>query len=316
MRHHLAVVACVALTGSLAHAQPERDDDWIFEVDPSDDDDRDRDRDRGRGRDDDDRDLEDDDDIAFLDDDRDDRDDRDEDLHDDQDAVEPRRHARVNAWHVAVGPYLWASSVDANISLGPASVSTGVDFFEIQRHAQYGAEILVEARYRRFSFYGDVMYGVVSVDGSKEVGPLMVTLDGTASSLLIDGTAGYLVAGGEHALLSLEARAGVRYQRTAVAGSVNIAGADVAEPSYVDAAADALVGAHAVVRPFDRFFLSGTVDVGLVGDSTTTWSASADASVRITQRVLLSLGWRTLTTERPNVAIVMHGPRAALQLTF
>ena len=160
------------------------------------------------------------------------------------------------------------------------------------------------------------MYGVVSVDGTREVGPLMVTLDGTASSLLVDGTAGYLVVGGEHAVLSLEARGGVRYQRTAVAGSVNIAGADVAEPRYVDAAADVLAGAHVVVRPFNRIFFSGTADIGVFGDSTTTWSASADASVRITERVLLSLGWRTLTTERPNVAIVMHGPRAALQLTF
>jgi len=229
---------------------------------------------------------------------------------------EAARTARTKNWHVAIGPYLWASSVDANVSLGPSSVSSGVDFFEIQRHARYGVEMLADARYGRFSLHGDLMYGVVALDGAKEVGPLMVTLNGTASSLLVDGTAGYLLAGGEQSVLSLEARAGVRYQRTAIAGSVDVAGAVVAAPKYGDAAADALAGAHVVVRPLRRVHLSGTFDLGVLGASTSTWSASADAGVRVSKYVLLSLGWRTLTTERTNVSIVMHGPRAAVQLMF
>jgi len=303
MRHHLAVVACLALTGSFAHAESgrragHRDRDRDRDTEDRDTEDRDRDRDR----------------IAFdvepLDDD---------DLEDVDSPTRlsaTARRARDKVWQVAVGPYLWASSVDANLSLGPASVSTGVDYLDLQRHARYGAEVLAEVRYRRFAIYSDVMYGVVAVDGSKDVGPLMVTVAGTASSLLVDGTAGYLVLGGDHSVLSVEARAGLRYQRTAVAGSVSLAGADVAQPRYVDAAADALVGAHVVLRPFDRLLFSGTADVGVYGASQRTWSASADASVRLTAHVLLSLGWRTLTTERPNVSIVMHGPRAALQLTF
>ncbi|MBL0219930.1 MAG: hypothetical protein IPQ07_39450 [Myxococcales bacterium] len=224
--------------------------------------------------------------------------------------------ARAKDWHVAIGPYLWASSVDANISLGPASVGSGVDFIQLERHARYGAEVLAEARYRRFSLTGDLMYGVVAVDGATTVGPLMVSLDGTASSLLVEGAAGYMVVGGEHSLLSLEARGGVRYQRTAIAGTVGLGGADVASMEQVNSAADAVAGARAFLRPSSRFYLSGSFDLGVFGDSTTTWSASADASVHITSRVLLSLGWRTLTMERANVSIVMHGPRAAVQLVF
>ena len=44
--------------------------------------------------------------------------------------------------------------------------------------------------------------------------------------------------------------------------------------------------------------------------------AAADASMRVTSRVQLSLGWRTLTTDRAQVSIVMHGPRAAIQFLF
>ncbi|HWU87704.1 MAG TPA: hypothetical protein VN253_10540 [Kofleriaceae bacterium] len=364
MRHHLALVACLAFTGSLAHAAPGRhagrhgkvgkkakhkakvvppaeqpdasdeersDDDNNDTADADDESEAPRRTKRSKhkrarivhareeaesdsGR------------VAFGGEAT-----NDDVVVDNQDAVDDDRakvldppvrlrksaeKARPNSWHVAIGPYLWASSVDANVSLGPASVSSGVDFFEVQRHARYGAEVLAEARYGRFSIYGDVMYGVVAVDGAKEVGPLMVTLNGTASSLLADGTAGYLLAGGDQSLLSLEALAGVRYQRTVIAGSVNVAGVDVSPPAQVDAAADALAGAHVVVRPFRRFSFSGTFDLGVFGASTSTWSASADASARVSKHVLLSLGWRTLTTERPNVSIVMHGPRAAVQLMF
>jgi len=224
--------------------------------------------------------------------------------------------ARAKDWHVAIGPYLWASSVDANISLGSASVSSGVDFFQIQRHARYGIPVLAEVRFGRFAFYGDMLYGVVALDAAKEIGPLMVTLNGTASSLFLDGAAGYRIAGGEQSVLSLEARAGARYQRTAIAAAVNVANADVASPKYVDAAADALAGAQVVVRPLRWFSVSGTFDLGVFGASTNTWSAAADASARIGKHVLLSFGYRTLTTERTNVQIGMHGPRGAVQLMF
>ncbi len=227
------------------------------------------------------------------------------------------KHAkRAKAWQLAVGPYLWASSVEADVSLGPASVGAGIDFIQLQRHARYGAELLAEARHGRFSFSGDLMYGVVDVNGGTTVGPLMVTLDGTASSLLVDGTAGYLVAGNDHSVLSLEARGGVRYQRTSVSGSVGVGGSPIASTEQNNAGADAVAGARVFVRPTNRFYVSSALDLGVFGSSNLTWSASADASVRITSHVMLSLGWRTLTMDRANVSIVMKGPRAALQLTF
>jgi hypothetical protein len=222
---------------------------------------------------------------------------------------------RANDWHLAIGPYLWASSVDANVSLGGASVSSGVDFAQITHHARYGAELLTEVRYRRFSIASDFMYGVVDLEGAKTVGPLMVNIHGTASSLLVDGTAGYMLTGGDHSLLSLEARAGVRYQRTSIEASVGLGGSDVASTEKVMAGADAIVGGRVFVRPFNRFYFSSTFDVGK-GSSSLTWSVAADASARLTSRVLLSVGYRTLTLDGAAVSMVMHGPRAAVQLVF
>ena len=245
--------------------------------------------------------------------------DRDEDSDELVDAPKARKRNGFRDWHIAIGPDLWAASVDANVSLGSASVTQGVDFMDITRHTRFGAAAVAEARYRRFSITGDLLYGVIDIAGAKEIGPLMVALDGTATSLLVDGIAGYRVVGKEDSVLWLEARGGIRYQRTAISGQINVSGNAVTPPQQVDAGSDALGGARVFVRPpwmSQRFALSAAFDTRLFGSSSSTWSASADASVRITSYVLLSLGWRTLTQDRAPVATTMHGPRAAVQLLF
>jgi hypothetical protein len=220
-------------------------------------------------------------------------------------------------WQVAIGPYLWASSVDANVSLG-GSVSTGVDigFIPLVQHARYGAEILGEVRHGRFALYGDLMYGAEAVNGSTTVASVMVTLAGNASSLLVDGAAGYQLIGDDDAVFSLEARAGIRYQRTEVSGQLAIAGFTLQSPDAVDDGSDAIAGTRAVLRPARWVSFSGVFDVGVFGSSQRTWSASADASLRVSSHVLVSAGWRTLTMDRAQVSLSMHGPRAALQLVF
>jgi hypothetical protein len=226
------------------------------------------------------------------------------------------RPLRASDWHIAVGPYLWASSVDANVSLGSANVAQGVDFLQTVQHAKYGAELVADVRYARFSLAGDLMYGVVGLEGGNSVGPVMVTVNGEASSLLVDGFAGYELLGDDRSPVAFEARGGVRYQSTAVTAAVDVGGTPVAQPAIVDAGRDALAGGRVFVRPTERVTITGTADVGVYGTSSMTWSAAADASVRLGSHVLVSLGYRTLTIDRPHMSMVMHGPRAALQLLF
>lgn len=224
----------------------------------------------------------------------------------------------LREWTFAIGPYVWASSVQADISLGNSgqSVGTGIDFVDIKRHAKFGIELMSEARYGRFSLTGDFLYGVVAIDGARDVGPVMVAVDGSASSLLFDGVAGYLLAGGDRAVLSIEARGGVRYQRTAVNASIGLDGSHVASPGMNDTAADAIAGARVALRPFHRFAVAGAFDTRVFGMSSQTWSGSVDGSYQFGKRVLVSLGWRTLMTDRSNVSLTMFGPRAAVQLLF
>jgi hypothetical protein len=328
MRHLLAIVACLAVTGSAVDAAPrharhakvakktkatpkrkkaappvkqpvaineddiEIDEDAIEIEEPDEAEEAD-------------------DDVAAESDDEDDSEEIDE-------GPAVTKHALVRhtkKWNVAIGTYLWASDVDANVSLGSESIGAGVDFFQLTKHAKYGIPVLAEARYGRFSVVGDMMYGVIGVNGMKELGPVNVLVDAEIKSLQFDGAAGVTVLGNNESKLALEARGGVRYQRTVIAGSLGTAEMPSAPIGMVTASTDWLAGARVFVRPTRRVFFTGQADIGLFGDSARTWSAAADASVHLPYS-LLSVGYRTMTTDSPYVSLVMHGPRIAIQASF
>jgi Ni/Co efflux regulator RcnB len=223
---------------------------------------------------------------------------------------------RDDGWRVSVGPYLWASSVDANVSVGSANIGAGIDFVKTVQHARYGAELLGEVGHGKFSLTGDFMYGVVGIDGGTAVGPVMLTVNGEVSSLQFDGAAGYRIYGDEHSTFAVEGRVGVRYQRTAIKASVGVLGVEAGPPEAIDTGRDILAGTRVFARPASWFFMTGVADLGLFGTSSSTWSVSADANFNVTSHVMLSLGYRTLTIDRTNFSIVMHGPRAAAELVF
>ncbi len=234
---------------------------------------------------------------------------------DDKPAVAAHVTPPSHDWHFAIGPYLWASSVNAKVSLGGASTSAGVSFFQISDHAKFGVPVLAEASYKRLSLAIDLEYGVIGIDGSKDLGPVMATLDGNASSLSVDALAGYRLVGNDHSTFAVDVRAGVRYGRTVVAGSLAADGATVISAGTVETDAAALAGARAFARPLSWLWVSANADVGLFG-STSTWSAEAEADFRVTHHVMISAGYRTLTTDSAGVQLTMYGPRAAVQATF
>ena len=322
----LAIVACLAFAGSVAHATPRKAKVVKQKAKPApvveeDDDDEEEEAPKPRKH----RapkhvEAEDEDDAqeapkrkqaAFVD----------PDAELEVDEVTPVTHAprrrAAQAWHVAIGPYLWASDVDASVSVGGTDVGKGIDFNSISKNAKFGLEMLGEVRFGRFALTGDLTYGVVGITGGEQVGPLMVTLGGEASSLLVDSALGYMLYGDDTTKLAIEARGGVRYQKTTVDIAVGVEGASLAPPRTNLMSRDALVGARVFVRPFgDRLFFTGTGDVGVFGTSTSTWSLSADASLRMLGHVMLSVGYRTLTMDGAEMSTVMHGPRVAVQVTF
>jgi hypothetical protein len=144
----------------------------------------------------------------------------------------------------------------------------------------------------------------------------MTSVTGNAGSLMLDSALSYEIIGADTALFSLEARSGVRYQRTSVQGEVGAGGFMLQTPEIVDDGADVLVGARAVLRPTHWLQLAGMFDVGVVGASDSTWSTTLDASLRVSSWISLTAGWRSLTMHRSSVNIELSGPRFAAQFLF
>jgi hypothetical protein len=234
-----------------------------------------------------------------------------------EDITDARRPpAPSPGWTFAIGPYVWASSVQANVSLGSLTAGVDIGFLSIVRHTRYGGEALMEARRGRFGISADVMYGEAAIDGSTEIASVMATFTGKAGSLLLDSAVGYDVLGDEASAFSLEARPGVRYQRTTIQGQLSAAGIMLQTPELVEGGTDLLLGARATLRPAHWAELSGAFDIGVAGSSDRTWSYTVDAAVHVASWLRLAAGWRSMTTQRSSVSIEMSGPRIALQLVL
>ena len=56
----------------------------------------------------------------------------------DEEVVEAPAHELTppQDWNFAIGPNVWASSVDAKVSLGGQMVATGVDFIQMEDHVR------------------------------------------------------------------------------------------------------------------------------------------------------------------------------------
>jgi hypothetical protein len=233
-----------------------------------------------------------------------------------EEVTDARRPSPSPGWTFAIGPYVWASSVQASVALGALTAGVDIGFLSIVRHTRYGAEALMEARHGRLGISADVTYGAAAIDGSTEIASVMATFTGQAGSLMLDSAVGYDVLGDEASAFSLEARSGVRYQRTSIQGQLSAAGFTLQTPELVDDSTDLVLGARATVRPARWAQLSGAFDLGVAGSSDRTWSYAVDAGVHVSSWLFLAAGWRSLTTQRSSVTIEMSGPRVALQLVL
>jgi hypothetical protein len=231
--------------------------------------------------------------------------------------VEKRRSKRtLRDWHLAVGPNVWLSSVQANVAVGDKSITAAVDFMAISHYTKFAAPLIAEGRYKRFSFVGDMTYAVVGIEGGNELGPLDLALTGNVSSLQFDGLGGYRVYGKDDSKFSAEVRAGLRYSRMAISGTVMLSGSELEPKQIVSGSSDLLLGARVFAKPWKRVFASAAVDQSVVGTSDSMWSLAGEANFRVGGYVLLTAGYKTMVQRSGSVTQTMFGPKFSVQVLF
>ncbi len=220
-------------------------------------------------------------------------------------------------WSVEVGPSVWAASVATTIKLGPIEIHRNVPFAQIVQYLDGGMSGSLEARYGRFTATGGFQFGRLAT--TKEIADGMGEIEGSLTTILIEGAVGYTVLGGPDARFSFEPRAGFRYNSLDLEGmgTLGIGGTTLsAQGGFHRSGTDYLVGARGRVRLHRRFALVATGDTRIAGDSYSTWSLAGDMRVRATRWLTVSAGWRVLETEQTPMTVRRNGPQFVAQVRF
>jgi hypothetical protein len=222
-------------------------------------------------------------------------------------------------WHLAIGPYVWASSVHAELALGPIDTSVDVGFLDIVSHVDRAAAASLAVSRGKLSFDGSLQTSTLSLGTSRDIGPITAGVEGSVDSLLVEASAGYAVLGSDTATRSIEVRPGIRYQGLTVhgGGTLGIGDSTVGTGGeFSDGGIDYLVGARGRYQVSRRWQLSATGDLGVAGYSDSTWSLSAHATVQVVRWFAIAGGWRTLSNARGATTMQLSGPQIALMLTL
>ncbi|SFU22637.1 hypothetical protein SAMN05518861_1383 [Mesorhizobium sp. YR577] len=83
-----------------------------------------------------------------------------------------------------MSPYFWAAGMSGDIPQfgAPATVHISQDFGDILKVLDFAAMAIGEARYDRFSIFGDVMYTKLSSGGDTPAGVIADSVDVTSET--------------------------------------------------------------------------------------------------------------------------------------
>ncbi|CAM5762834.1 hypothetical protein LMIY3S_00611 [Labrys miyagiensis] len=198
----------------------------------------------------------------------------------------------IGGWSYAVSPYFWAAGLSGDVAqFGLPAVHVNADFSNIFKNLDFAAMAIGEARYERFSVFGDVMYTKLSVGTATPRGIVAgsVSLETSTFAGLLG--AGYAVFqdGDSH----LDVVGGGRLWN--VNSELGFHGGLLAGRSGSDSAiwADAMVGARFRYAITDNWYLTGWGLIG-AGGASVDWDVAAGLGYKFSDAISAVGGYRAL----------------------
>lgn len=122
-------------------------------------------------------------------------------------APEAEQVVTESGWTFSVAPYFWAAGLSGDVaSFGPPEVHIDASFSDIFDHLDFGAMSIAEARYDRYSIFGDIMYPKISGAAGTPRGVLASTVEVSSETFsgligagysILEGSSGHLdIVGG------------------------------------------------------------------------------------------------------------------------
>ena len=232
--------------------------------------------------------------------------------------------AAANGWTFTVAPYLWATALDGDASVGRVDTDVDMSFGDILEDLSFGGMLLIDAEKNRFGIAVNGVFARVSPDA--EVGPFEI--DTTSDTLQVGVAPYYRVVdwayrvspSGKPLRLRIEPTAGIRVTHLRVELQVRGGRSVDQSESWVDP----LVGSRFALDLADRWTLSGEADVGGFGvGSDFAWNAQAFLGYQTSllgRPTTLVAGYRALSQDYENGNfewdVTMHGPVLGVAMRF
>ncbi len=231
-------------------------------------------------------------------------------------------------WTFTMAPYLWATSLDGNASVGGVDADVDLSFGDILDDLAIGGMLLVDVQRGRFGIAVNGVFARLEPEG--ELGPIQ--LDVTNDTTWI-GVAPYYRAvewtyrtspSGRPMRLVVEPLAGIRYTNLRIELDGTGPRGNGRQVDQSEAWVDPIVGSRFILDLADNWTLSGEADIGGFGvGSDLAWNVQAFLGYKTSlagQPLTLAAGYRALSQDyedgRFKWDVTTQGPILGVVLRF
>lgn len=231
---------------------------------------------------------------------------------------EARQVVTEEGWTFSVAPYFWAAGISGEVGqFGLPPVDIDASFSDIFDHLDFAAMAIGEARYGRYSIFGDIMYSKLSGVAGTPRGILASSVEVSSETFAGLIGAGYSLF--ETNSGRLEVVGGVRVW--SVDNDISFSGGVLDGVSRSDGAtwADALAGLRGNYSITPQVYLTGWGLVG-AGGAKVDWDVAGAVGYRFSDKISAVAGYRALGVDYSNDGfvfdVVQQGPVLGLVVRF
>ncbi|MCV9943983.1 MULTISPECIES: hypothetical protein [unclassified Rhizobium] len=223
-----------------------------------------------------------------------------------------------SGWTFTVAPYFWGAGISGDIGqFGLPEVHIDSSFTDILRNLDFAFMAAGEARYDRFSVFGDIIYTKLGADGDTRRGILADSIDITSKTFAGLLGVGYSIL--EDQSGHLDVVAGVRVWSVDTDISFNGGILDGIERSDSATWVDGMAGVRGNYFFTPEVYLTGWGLVG-AGGADVDWDVALAVGYKFTDTISAVAGYRALGVNYDNDGfvfdIVQQGPIIGVAIHF